>query len=167
MQIPACLWHIHTWSYNRMFYIVCAKSELKLNFLYFFFVFHHAKNIGLLSKSGGKWNNCLWSSKLMISVTNSLPHLGAVQSSSTRWFRCLISMQISNSCLVQCSYPAIHHYRHIFPKCHVYEGGGKKGQSLIYIWKGKKFFNQLRHDGVEQIKLKVIKASVLRSKLRP
>lgn len=43
----------------------------------------------------------------------------------------------------------------------------KKGQLLIYIREGKKFFNQTGDDGGEQIKLKVIKASVLRSKFRP
>lgn len=35
---------------------------------------------------------------------------------------------------------------------------GGKSQVLIYISEGKKFFNQTRDDGGEQIKLKVIKA---------
>lgn len=65
----------------------------------------------------------------------------------------------------QWNHPAIHHYHHIFQKWH--EGEGEKSQVLIYIREGKKFFNQTGDDGGEQIKLKVIKASVLWSKLRP
>lgn len=41
------------------------------------------------------------------------------------------------------------------------KGEGEKSQLLIYIREGKKFFNQTGDDGGEQIKLKVIKASVL------
>lgn len=43
-----------------------------------------------------------------------------------------------------------------FPKMTWRRGG--KSQVLIYIGEGKKFFNQTRDDGGEQIKLKVIKA---------
>lgn len=40
-------------------------------------------------------------------------------------------------------------------------GGGGESQLLIYIKEGNKFFNQTGDDEGEQIKLKVIKASVL------
>lgn len=43
----------------------------------------------------------------------------------------------------------------------------KKANFLFILEEGKKFFNQTGDDGGEEIKLKVIKASVLRSKLRP
>lgn len=50
-----------------------------------------------------------------------------------------------------------------------WRGAKKKANFLFILEEGKKkvFFNQTGDDGGEEIKLKVIKASVLRSKLRP
>lgn len=81
--------------------------------------------------------------KLLINVAviaRYTQEITIVQSSSTRSFCCLISMQIANSWPVQCSDPAIHHYHHIFPKCHVDEGGGGKKAKVLFIFeKGKSF----------------------------
>lgn len=56
----------------------------------------------------------------------------------------------------------------IFSQNGMKRGQEKKANFLFILEEGKKkFFNQTGDDGGEEIKLKVIKASVLRSKLRP
>jgi len=164
-------WYTHVFCVCVCFYISTLVFDTNIILLYHsdFSLPHKSSLVCKIRCWMDNWllygtASCCVTSPMFV-IMSSAHERTTSQSQCRQRFLWLISMQVVRSWPVPMKLPCHSPLAPYFPKMAWRRGG--KSRLLIYIREGKKFFNQTGDDGGEQIKLKVIKASVLWSKLRP